>query len=282
MHVDSTLLAYFSPTNTTKKILEKISEGVGSSKVEVVDLTRPEMVDATSSQLKQSGGKEEEKQLVILGAPVYGGRIASEALSRLKHLKGNNRLAAVVVVYGNRAYEDALLELKDLATELGFKPVAGAAFIGEHSFSSKSTPIAVGRPDEADLVNAWEFGKSLSRIVGSVSQISQIDQIVDQLKIPGNFPYKERHASPPISPVTKEDLCIKCGVCAEVCPTQAITMEETILTNVQACLRCCACIKNCPTDARVMEHPKMVEIAQWLNSNCSQRREPEIYSGEAQ
>lgn len=277
MNVDLAVVAYFSPTNTTKIILETIYESMGIQKAEVLDLTRVDVVNQINSDIKSGKIQKEDNQIVILGAPVYSGRIPQEAVNRFKLLKGNNRPAVVVVVYGNRAYEDALLELKDLALEIGFKPVGAGAFIGEHSFSNKETPIAVGRPDESDREKAREFGKSVINKLGSVEHFADLDKIAEQLKIPGNFPYKERTSAPPISPVTMEDICIKCGLCVEVCPTQAITLGEIITTNAQACLRCCACIKNCPTDARIMDHPKMIEIAQWLNSNCSTRKEPEFY-----
>ena len=40
--------------------------------------------------------------------------------------------------------------LKDLAVEAGFKPIAGGAFIGEHSFADSKFPIAHRRPDQKD------------------------------------------------------------------------------------------------------------------------------------
>ena len=82
---------------------------------------------------------------------MYGGRLPADAVKRLSNLKGHNTPAVIVVVYGNREYEDALLELNDLAIEAGFKPVAAGAFIGEHSYSNKDSPIAHGRPDEKDI-----------------------------------------------------------------------------------------------------------------------------------
>ena len=40
--------------------------------------------------------------------PVYGGRVPAIAIQRLRALKGQGGPAIAVVVYGNRAYEDAL------------------------------------------------------------------------------------------------------------------------------------------------------------------------------
>lgn len=97
--------------------------------------------------------------LTVIAVPVYGGRVAPVALQRLKRLRGINAPAILITVYGNRDYEDALLELRDTAVELGFMPLSAAAFIGEHSYSTPARPIAAGRPDASDLQKAECFGQ---------------------------------------------------------------------------------------------------------------------------
>ena len=56
--------------------------------------------------------------LVVM--PVYGGRLPAIAVQRLREIRGNDSPAIAVVVYGNRAYDDALLELRDVLTANGF------------------------------------------------------------------------------------------------------------------------------------------------------------------
>ena len=130
MNISSVKLVYFSPTKTTQKVLEAIANGVGNKNVEHINLTSP------NSKTKIFADFIDE--LVILGAPVYAGRLPEEAARRISRLKGNNTPAVVVVVYGNREYEDALLELKDLAVTSGLVPIAGGAFIGEHSLHARN------------------------------------------------------------------------------------------------------------------------------------------------
>lgn len=62
--------------------------------------------------------------LTIIGVPTYAGRVAPTALERLQKIKGDNTPAITIVLYGNRDYEDALLELRDTVKQLGFIPVA--------------------------------------------------------------------------------------------------------------------------------------------------------------
>jgi ferredoxin len=98
------------------------------------------------------------------------------------------------------------------------------------------------------------------------------------LDIPGSFPYEANGArSMAVSPVTKEDTCTICGTCAGVCPNAAISINGSVATNIELCIRCCACIKNCPEGARVMEDSMWKNIANWLNENCSTRKEPQIF-----
>ena len=204
MKIDSTKLIYFSPTQTTRKVVESIAQGIQIVPVEHVDLTLP---PAGMQELV-----EMHDELAIIGSPVYAGRLPVDVISRFLQLKGNATPAVIVVVYGNRAYEDALLELRDLVIELGFKPIAAGAFIGEHSYSNKLTPVAVGRPDMGDLIKATQFGQT---VYEKIRDIRKHDEMIP-LKVPGNFLYKELRMLSDIAPVTQEVICSKCATCASV------------------------------------------------------------------
>lgn len=266
MKVDSVRLIYYSPTETSKQVVEAIAKGAQYESTTQLDLTPPA---AKTMEIEGFGD-----ELAIIGAPVYGGRIPVEAVSRLRRLKASDTPAALVVVYGNRAYEDALLELKDIATDAGFILVAGAAFIGEHSLSVSDKPIAQGRPDDSDMEKAHAFGRAIREKLDRVAGVDEFQP----LEVPGNHPYREHSKRPrDVAPVTKEDICIKCGRCAEVCPVAAITIGDTVETDSALCTLCSACVKNCPTDARVWEHPWALKVTEWLHTNFSERKEPETY-----
>jgi ferredoxin len=265
MEIKQVKLIYFSPTGTTQKVLESIAKGIAVEDVEYINLTPPEGAQQTIPPFSD--------EFVIMGAPVYGGRLPVVAINRFKQLKAGNTLAILIVVYGNREFEDALLELKNLALELGFNPIAGGAFIGEHSFATKDVPIANGRPDNLDVQKAMDFGAKIKDKVKALhSPAAQIN-----LEIPGRFPYEGGARSMTVSPVTKEDTCTVCGTCAGVCPTAAISVNGSVATKIELCIRCSACIKNCTTGARVWEDSMMKNIANWLNENCSTRKEPQIF-----
>ncbi len=265
MEVKKVRLVYFSPTGTTRTVLKSIAKGMAVDDVESIDLTLPEAARMVIPPFSD--------ELVVLGAPVYGGRVPVDAIRRFECLDAHHTLAVLVVVYGNRDFEDALLELRDQAVARGFHPVAGGTFIGEHSFATDDAPIAHGRPDAKDIRKAMEFG---ARIKDRISALAS-PQSLSELDVPGRFPYEGGAQSLGVSPQTEEDLCDACGICADVCPTAAITVDGIAATEVKLCIRCCACIKSCPTKARAWEDSTMKEITTWLNERCRTRREPQLF-----
>jgi ferredoxin len=266
MKITTVKLIYFSPTGTTRKVLEAMAQGMGAENVTSLDLTPPAAETGSPAAI--------EADLVIMGAPVYTGRVAQTAVDRIGRLKAARKTPAVLVaVYGNRACEDALVELKDLADAAGFTPVAAGAFIGEHSFASVTTPIACGRPDKKDLEEATAFG----RRIGKKLEEARRPEGILPLQVPGNFPYRERTALPKGSPITREELCTLCGTCAEACPTGIITIGDKVITGETGCIYCCACVKACPTEARVMGVRAINDIADRLSKGCADRKAPEFF-----
>ncbi len=258
-------LVFFSPTGTTQRALFAIAKGYGDPAPHAYDLT----LDAASAHEAGPG------RLTILGAPVYAGRVAPAAAKRFTALRGNGAPAVVVVCYGNRAYEDALLELRDIAMAQGFIPIAGAAFIGEHSFSTPDAPIAPGRPDADDLSRAETFGRAVRAKLDALSPMDLAS--LPPLAVPGAFPYKEATPGAAFAPQTDPEACILCGTCAVVCPTAAVTVSETVITDAGACIRCCACVKSCPSKARALDAPRITEIRAWLFGNHRAPKAPEVF-----
>jgi len=254
----------FSPTGTSRKVVDGIVFAFSGVKHQSIDLTYPGKFETKSFT---------PEDLVVIGVPVYAGRVAPLAVERLKSIKGSMTPAVIVVLYGNREYEDALIELRDLAVAASFIPAAASAFIGEHSFSSAQLPIAPGRPDSADLDSASSFGKKIFDKIGKVEDCSSFPI----LSLPGNIPYKESTGSPPVTPKVDQTLCTHCGMCVESCPGAAITIADELTMDVERCIFCCACMKICPEDAVTIAARPLLEKRQWLHGNCAERKEPEFF-----
>lgn len=265
MKLQSLKLICFSPTGTTKAVIQAVGRGINYSNVELIDITKP---NARKQQLQTS-----ENELLVVAVPVYMGRVPALLSEWLSEIKAHNTPTACIVVYGNRVYDDALLELKDILIKCGCIPIAGAAYIGEHSFSSSETPIAEARPDASDLNHAELFGRKINEKLISVSSVGQISDI----NIPGKYPHGGITALWSVDFVSISNGCTQCGICAENCPVGAIDSENSNLIDTKKCISCCACIKKCPQNARTMKPGLVKDAAVRLNKLYKERREPVFF-----
>lgn len=264
MNIAAIHLITFSPTHTSKQVGEAIVRGTGISDTAETDLT-----------LRTAGALEIlADTLAVITVPVYGGKVAPLALERMKHLRASGTPAVLVVVYGNRAYEKALAELDVFVAERGFKVIAGATFVGEHSYSTERNPIAVGRPDADDLQFAELFGAKVRTKIETATDIDRLYAVdVNRIRRPRQafFPLfrflrrvmKLRKSGVPMPriPVTDAELCNHCGRCVAHCPAGAIAKGDECNTDAGRCIRCCACVKECPRKARVFDTPYAVLLA---------------------
>lgn len=258
-------LVYFSPTGTTRAIAQAVARGIAADVTEILDITRPE---ARRQPLQTA-----PTDLLVLAAPVYGGRIPGVAAQWLQTMRARQTPAACLAVYGNRAYEDALLELTDLAKTCGCAPLAGAAYVGEHSFSTAESPVAPGRPDAADLAHAEAFGQQVRAKLEALASVADIPA----LHVPGNVPYKDGAKPNGLDFIAVSDTCTQCGLCAAICPVEAIAPKDSRAIDLDACIRCCACIKSCPEHAKSAKPGKLLDITKWLHANCQARKAPETF-----
>ena len=266
MKIQSLKLVYFSPTCTTKAVLQGISKSINCDNIEHIDITKPK---ARKKTLYTT-----ENELLIVGVPVYMGRVPAVLSEWLHSIKGRNTPTVCVVVYGNRVYDNALLELKNILTDQGCTPFAGAAYIGEHSFHSSELPAASeGRPDKSDLNHAELFGQKINKKLQSISSVEN----VPKLNIPGIFPYGGVTKMWDVDFIEVSDECTQCGVCNDGCPIGAIDSENSSLIDIEKCTLCCACIKHCPQKARAMKPGLMKDAATRVYELFRERKEPEFF-----
>ncbi len=238
----------FSPTGGTERIADILSEGLGE------DIRR---IDLTDSHMDFSTVPIYADDIAIIALPSYGGRVPEIAADRLSRIEGNKAATILVCAYGNRAYEDTLIELYDIAKEAGFRPVAAIAAIAEHSIARQ---FAHGRPDDDDRDTLSSFAEAIR------DKLAAGDY--PEPAIPGNRPYKERKV---IGPVPEADgKCTDCGLCSRLCPVQAIGTDNP-------CIFCMRCIKVCPHSARSIDSGMLSRISDMLEKACCGRKEPELF-----
>lgn len=239
---------FFSPTGTTRTVVSLLARTLAaelSAPLESYDFTLP----APRERIPPSGPLD----VTVVGLPVYAGRLPNVLLPYLEQWEGRGALAVPVVLFGNRNFDDALIELRDLLEQRGYHTLAGAAFVGEHAFSRT---LAAGRPDSADLDQAQRFARAVAdklragpfptpAHVAGRQPVGPYYQPRDQAGAPIDI----RKVKP-----TVDDRCDHCGRCAALCPMGSIDPSDvTHYTGI--CIKCGACIKGCPRGARGYDDP---------------------------
>lgn len=257
MDINKASALYFSPTGGTKRIAERAAAGI-REEFESLDIT------VTAQEL--SFGPDE---LVVIAAPVFGGRVPAPIIERLSHVHADATPAIIIVVYGNRDYEDALLELRKLAENCGFRAIAAAAFIARHSIAPE---IAAGRPDAADLVVLDRFTATVRERIEWVASVNELPTVI----VPGNSSYRKFDGLP-AKPSASKSKCGKCGKCVSECPVGAISASDPTKTDAKKCITCMRCVAVCPHYARSLNAVVLAATKAKLRKSCSERKTPETF-----
>lgn len=276
MQIQSVTSLYFSPTGTTKAIVTAIAKGIAPADARFKDCTHV----GDRENLPSFAGAD----AVILAAPVYYGRLPESIVPVFNALEGAGKPVILVAVYGNREYEDALVELYDISRDRGFIPAAAGAFIGEHSYSVPGRPWADGRPDTIDLDRAEDFGRQIREKLARANSPDDLGS----LDIPGNRPYKipenlyrmkQIRESVPFTPETDSASCTQCNICVDACPEGAIDSCDVTEIDRWKCILCFACVKSCPEQAKNMNEPNFNQAIDQLAQANQARKTPEIFLG---
>lgn len=246
----------FSPTGGTKKVADIIADRFRSEST---------FIDLTDNFADFSSYVFDKEDICIVAVPSYGGRIPAIAGGRIKQMKGNHAKTVAVTVYGNRAYDDTMLELDDALAEAGFCPVAAIAAVAEHSIMRQ---FAAGRPDEEDRRELVDFTDKIKRGIRNGS-------LTEMPSVPGNRPYRSFDGVP-MKPRSGRS-CTKCGVCAEKCPVGAIPMDMPMSTDLNKCITCMRCIAVCPQKNRSVSKVLAAAGAQKLKKACKERKRNQLF-----
>ena len=244
----------FSPTGGTKRVAAALARALHPQPVEV-DLTQ-EGFDAPELAAED---------LCVLAVPSFGGRCPAISVSRIERMRGNGALAVLVAVYGNRAFEDTLVELRDALAAAGFRCVAAVAAVAEHSILRQ---FAAGRPDARDDKELAAFAE---RILGKLAS----QEGTEEPELPGDRPYRV-YGGVPMKPKAGKN-CVSCGLCAQKCPVGAIPAADPRKTDGEKCISCMRCVAVCPQHARAINKLMLAAAGKKLEKACAGRKENALY-----
>lgn len=245
----------FSPTGGTEKASGYIANAL-EGEIVAVDLTDSGLGFRTVAMTKED--------VAVIAVPSYGGRVPAVAAERLGMMRGNGAQAVLVCVYGNRTYEDTLVELEDVAKDAGFRVIAAVSAIAEHSIVRQ---FAAGRPDAQDATQLTGFADQIQQ------KISTGD--ASEPAIPGNRPYKKAGGAGMVPKVTRE--CTACGACVAACPVGAVDKDDPGRVDKKNCISCMRCVSVCPRGARKLNPVMLSAVTKMLSKVCAERKECELF-----
>lgn len=249
---------YFSAKGTTQKCADYIAQIVNPETVSqnLLNVLSPNHLELASNDI------------LLLSMPVYGGYIPHHCIDMIKQIKGKNTPAIILAIFGNRHFDNALLQMQDLVEANGFKVIAAGAFLAEHSIFPT---VAHGRPDAGDYGFMKQFAKECRHVLESNGWQD------NTLVVPGLKDYDPlAFKGVPFHP-DADDSCTYCKKCVNICPMNAISDANPKSTDASKCISCGACISVCPVKARDY-HSDMYEKAKaGFELKCKDKKYPFTY-----
>lgn len=257
----------YSATGVTEKVVRALMEGLEE------DLGLP---GAVFHSFRKPGERALDHafgpgDLVVVGSPTYAGRMPNKIMPDYQaRLRGNGALAVAAVTFGNRAYDNALVELRALLEANGFHTLAAGAFPGRHAFTDA---LGEGRPDWDDRRAIRAFAKEIA------GKLRELEEVPPPVEVPGDpeAPYyipKGLDGEPvkflKAKPKTDLGKCCDCGVCARTCPMGAID-PKNVAEVPGTCIKCQSCVRKCTHRAKYFDDPAFLSHVAMLERNF---REP--------
>lgn len=244
------LIVYASPGGSTRHVARAIEDRLKElgGDVAVLDLGRGEDASAVHERLSSAAGDP----LLFVGSPVYAGHAVPPIMDFLTKIPENSGVAAFpFVTWGGVSSGVALWEMGKALTAKGYHLAGAAKVLAVHTLMwQEDEPLGEGHPDPEED----EMMRNLAEAVYAKT-VGEDDIPLDALDYQPP-PVKEEMLKSSLKkseeklPNRKvdEDLCTECGICADVCPTDAIAFTPFPEFG-PSCILCFNCVRECPEEA---------------------------------
>ena len=237
------LICYFSNTGNTRLICSYLKHYLGESDFLLWDMNQDTYPNMEKYDLVGFASSVE-----FFGLPKF----VIDWFADLPHLK-NQKLSFIITSFGNIA-GTTILQLRNLVQDKGFRVIAGHTLHMPDSFPISRIKgfKASGSPNKQEMVRFHLFANILKDLIESMREGHEILEASFKLSLMSYFfNIPDRYAAKRSMgfKFVNEELCIKCSLCANECPYNAIEMDCYPQFIEELCFGCWRCYNKCPTQA---------------------------------
>jgi len=234
-------IIYFSGTGNTEKIKDIIKAELKSLNNKVQEF------NLANRNIRNNFKGFESFDAIIFGFPIYYWRAPRLIREWLLTKEGKNRKCSVYFTYGGVHTGVAHHNINHLLDHINFKMVVSAEFIARHTFNLAGFHFMENRPNEEDFKTAREFASlSYKKFIEENIETLSFDSPIKSKEEVDKFEVTFRRATP--TPYIDSILCTECGLCENLCPTNAMRIEKGKPIR-KKCIRCLRCLISCPEHA---------------------------------
>lgn len=269
--IDNAIIVYCSPGGSTRHAAQIISSELENAGVDSTLLDLGAGNDASMARDSITSGKT----LLFVGSPVYVNHALPPVMQFIADLPVLPGIGAVpFVTWGGACSGIALYEMGRLFGEKGYALLGAGKVMAVHSMMWRSEkPLGQGHPDVQDdeLIRQLVRGV-LKKAASEAPQVIPLSDLAYQTEA-AHAEMEKMTLAVAAAHMPERDIdenrCTQCDICADNCPTQAISLSPFPVFG-DGCIFCFKCVRECPEQAIVVD---LTQLEQRIRGRSAQFNE---------